>query len=143
MRRVVLLVQSTLISSFGAGGLWAAQPAPASAESAPGAEADALYEVGRRLFDHLAPAEVKAEYEFPTKERWNALIAKFQRALEGDSLEELASCAADGRAALAGLRMIPGYGDVADWLEQRIDEFEGAKQALAPPAVSPPKAPGR
>jgi membrane-bound lytic murein transglycosylase D len=122
----------------------AAQSPPPAAEAAADAELDRLFWVGQQLFERLAPAAVKAQYDFPTKERWDALVAKFKRALEGDSLEELASCAADGRAALSALRIVPGYEDVADWLEQRIDEFEGAQQTITPPSpVSPPKAPAR
>lgn len=102
------------------------------------AESEELFQLGKILFDRLAPDDVKAQYEFPTKERWDAFAAKFQRAMEGDSLEDLASCAADGRSALSALRMVPGYSDLADWLEQRIDELEGAQQALRPkPAPAP------
>jgi membrane-bound lytic murein transglycosylase D len=120
----------------------AAQPAPPSASAAALSESDDLFRIGQQLFEHLAPAEIRAQFDFPTKERWDAFAAKFQRALEGNSLEELASCAADGRAALSALRMVPGYEDLADWLEQRIDEIEGAQQALRP-ATPPPKAPPR
>lgn len=131
----------SLASLFLLGAARAAQPAPPGAGEA---ELDALYSAGRLLFDHVAPAEVKAQYDFPTKERWDGFVAKFRRALEGDSMEDLASCAADGRSALSALRMAPGYEDLADWLEQRIDEFEGAQQTLRPgpkPAPSPPKTP--
>jgi len=96
-----------------------------------------MFRIGRVLFDHLAPADIKAKYDFPTKERWDAFVAKFQRALEGDSLKDLADCAAEGRAALNALRMVPGYSDLADWLEQRIDAIEGAKQALSWPKPKP------
>lgn len=122
----------------------AAQPAPPSASAAALSESDELFRIGQQLFEHLAPAEIKEQFDFPTKERWDAFAAKFQRALEGNSLEELASCAADGRAALSALRMVPGYEDLADWLEQRIDEIEGAQQALRPtPTPTPPKTPPR
>lgn len=108
------------------------------------AEADELFRLGQALFDQLAPPEVKAQYEFPTKARWDAFVVKFNRALTGDSLEELAACAAEGRGALQALRMVPGYEDLADWLEQRIDEFEGAQQALAPTKPAPaPQTPSR
>ena len=137
--RVIL---SAVLGFVSGGLLSAAQPAPPAADAAADAEADRLYWIGSKLFEHLAPAEVQAEYDFPTKERFDALVAKFKRALEGDSLEELASCATDGRVALSALRMIPGYEDVADWLEQRIDEFEGAQQVIAPKPPAP-KAPGR
>ena len=107
---------------------------------------DALFRIGEQLFEHFAPADVKATHEFPTRERFDAFVAKFKRALEGDSLDELAACAAEGRSALSALRMIPGYEDLADWLEQRIDEFEGAKQLTSPgrsptPGIPKPKAP--
>ncbi|MBL9187942.1 MAG: lytic transglycosylase domain-containing protein [Opitutaceae bacterium] len=115
----------------------AAQPAPPGALAA---ETDQLFTVGRQLFELFAPAEIKAQYDFPTKERWDALVAKFQRALEGDSLADLADCAREGRQALEALRLVPGYDDLADWLEQRIDAFEGAKQIHPTPRqpVPPP-----
>lgn len=114
-----------------------AQPAPIT-----DVDTDELFRVGAQLFEQFAPAEVKAQYDFPTKERWDALVAKFKRALEGDSMADLAACAAEGRAALSALRLVPGYEDLADWLEQRIDEFEGAQQAIAPRPPSP-KTPAR
>jgi membrane-bound lytic murein transglycosylase D len=117
----------------------AAQPAPPAAAASADAEADALFAVGQQLFKYFAPEHVKAQYEFPTKERWDATVAKFRRAFEGDSMEELASLAADGRAALSALRMVPGYEDLADWLEQRIDEIEGAQQATRGSKPPPPK----
>lgn len=99
-----------------------------------------MFRLGQLLFERLAPAEVKAQYDFPTKERWDAFVARFQRAMAGNSLEELASLAADGRSALSALRMVPGYQDLADWLEQRIDEIEGANQIVK--RKPPPKPPG-
>ena len=118
--------------------LHAAQPAPPGTV---GPETDELFRAGRVLFDIFAPAEVKAQYEFPTKEKWDALVVKFQRALEGDSVADLAECAREGRQALDALRLVPGYEDLVDWLEQRIDSFEGARQTLPPPQP-PPKRPG-
>ncbi|MCX6953320.1 MAG: lytic transglycosylase domain-containing protein [Verrucomicrobia bacterium] len=100
---------------------------------------DELYQLGKQLFDQLAPPEIKAQYEFPSKEQWDEFALRLQRALEGGSLEELAAYEAEARAALAGLRLLPGHEDYADWLEQRIDEIQGAKQATAP--VLPPKPP--
>lgn len=112
-------------------------PPPSSAAVAE--ESDELFRLGKLLFDQLAPADIKAQYEFPTKERWDGFVAKFQRALAGNSLTELASCAEEGRSAVTALRMVPGYGDLADWLEQRIDETEGAGQIrpVRPPAPAP------
>ncbi len=119
--------------------LYAAQPAPPVTN-----ETDELFRVGRQLFDLFATDEVKAQYEFPSKARWDAFVVKFQRALEGDSMVELASCAAEGREALKALRRVPGYEDLADWFEQRIDAIEGAQQSLRPPGTLPlPKTPAR
>ena len=100
---------------------------------------DDLYELGKKLFDDLAPPEVKQQYEFPSKAQWDTFAVRLQRALEGGSLEELAGYEDEARAALAGLRLLPGYEDYSDWLEQRIDEIQGAKQAGVP--VPPPKPP--
>lgn len=105
-------------------------------------ESEEMFRLGRVLFDRLAPAEIKAQYDFPTKERWDAFVQKFQRAMAGDSLQELGSLAADGRSALSALRLVPGYQDLADWLEQRIDEIEGADQIVKRPPP-PPRPPGQ
>lgn len=134
----VLLLALTLASGGGRA-LSAAEAAPAGA-AALAQESEEMFRLGRLLFEQLAPAEVKAQYDFPTKERWDAFVAKFQRAMAGDSLEELGSLAADGRSALSALRLVPGYQDLADWLEQRIDEIEGANQIVQ--RKPPPKPPG-
>ena len=138
-----LLTFALVAASEAATALHAAQPAPPGTVAA---ETDELFRAGQKLFEIFAPAEVKAQYEFPTKDRWDALVAKFQRALEGDSVADLADCAREGRQALDALRLVPGYEDLADWLEQRIDEFEGARQSLAPtpppPKPTDPKRPG-
>lgn len=117
----------------------------AIAESAPPsapANADELFELGKQLFEQLAPPEVKEQYEFPSKERWDEFALRLQRSLESDSLEELAVYVPEGRAALPALRLIPGCEGYAEWLEQRLDEMEGAKQAITPaPAPAPGPAP--
>lgn len=114
----------------------AAQPAAAPPR-------DDLYEPARVLFEQLPP-ELRAQFDFPTREQWQANFARLQRALEGDSLADLAALAADARAALHTLRLVPGYEDFADWLTQRVDEIEGAQQALAPRSTppTPPTRPG-
>ena len=116
--------------------LAAGQTAPASA--APPPDTDELFKLGQQLFDQFAPPEIKAQFEFPSKEQWDAFAARLQHALENNSLEELASYGPEARVALTALRALPGYEDYADWLEQRIDEIEGAKEAALPPQPSPP-----
>lgn len=120
-----------------------AAPAPAP-RTPPPAEAPAtpspneLYELGRQLFDQFATPEIKAEFEFPTKERWDEFAARLQHALESDSLEDLAVYLPEARVALTALRALPEYEEYADWLEQRIDEVEGAKQTTTTPKqISP------
>lgn len=109
---------------------------PAPQPSPPAANPDELYKLGQQLFDQLAPPEIKAQFEFPSKEQWDEFAARLQHALENNSLEELAAYEPEARAALTALRALPGYEDYADWLEQRIDEIEGAKQAAIP--LKPP-----
>ena len=113
----------------------AAQTTPPAQPAA--AEADALFKAGQQLFEQLAPPEIKAQFEFPTKERWDEFGARFERALQGDSLADLAEYAAEARGALIALRSLPDYEDLADWLQQRIDEIEGAQEIVAPPKVAP------
>src|SRR5213078_2601063 len=63
--------------------------------------------------------------------------ARLQQALESDSPKELADLLPEARAALLGLRALPGYEDYADWLEQRIDEIEVTQDLIAPPPIGP------
>jgi membrane-bound lytic murein transglycosylase D len=124
-----------------AGGVLAAGAEPPSPTPPP--STDELYKLGQQLFDEYAPPEVKEQYEFPTKEQWDAFAARLQHALDSNSLEDLADYEPEARTALAALRTLPGYGDYADWLELRIDDIEAAKQAVARrslPAPGPPLA---
>src|SRR3954464_15133457 len=88
----------------------------------PGSE---LFELGRQIFEQYAPPEIKAEFEFPSKQRWDEFSQRLQGALEGDSLQDLAVYLPEARVALKTLRAFPDYGDYSDWLEQRVDEIEG------------------
>src|SRR5476651_1870020 len=136
-----------LIIGFTLGATLAIAQTPTSAPPAQ-PTTDDLFKLGQQLFDQLAPPEIKAQFAFPSKEQWDAFAARLQQALENNSLEELAGYEPEARAALTALRALPGYEDYADWLEQRIDEIEGAKEAAAsarppapgvkrPPAVVP------
>jgi len=109
-----------------------ARPAPKPpAEPAPAT--DALFDLGKSLFDEYAPAEVKEQFEFPSKDQWDAFAAKLQRALDGDSFEELAAFEPEARAALLALRTFPEYADYANWLEARLELIAIAKQIVQPP----------
>ena len=111
--------------------------AAAGATSGQELNSDQLYELGRSLFDQYAPAEIREEYEFPSKEQWDEFAARLQRASEGDSVEELAGLEPQARAALAALRTLPGYEDYADWLEERLDLIQAARTTVQPPAPPP------
>ena len=118
--------------------LAAQTPAPAPAEPT----AEEFFQLGKNLFDQLAPPELKAHYDFPSKEQWEAFALRLQRVLDGGSLEELAAYEPEARAALGALRLLPGYEDYADWLEQRLDEIQGAQAATAPGPPPRPPPPG-
>lgn len=129
----------------------AEEPPKASEEPAEQAPSlDQLYDAGKALFDQLAPPEMKEEFEFPSKEQWDAFAAKLQQALDNDDLAALAGYLPDARMALVALRAFPGYEDYAAWLQERIDLIEAAQQASSgapvpapapPPSVAPDKAP--
>ncbi len=110
-------------------------------------DSDQLYELGRTLFDTFAPDAIKERFEYPTREQWDLFAARFQGALESERLEDLAAFEPEARAALVALRALPGYEDYADWLEERIDYIEAAKEAVAqatpvpPPTLTPAPAP--
>lgn len=100
-----------------------------------------LYESGKALFDAFASDEVKEDYEFPSKEQWDLFAARLQRALEGERLEDLAQFEPEARAALDALRLLPGYEEYADWLEERIDYVEAAKQTVQATSPAPKPTP--
>jgi membrane-bound lytic murein transglycosylase D len=118
-------------------------PKQAAPADEPALDVDALYEQGKAWFDELAPAEVKRHFEFPRREQFNDFTRRFQRALESNNLDELASYAPEARAALVALRRFPGYHDYADWLAERLDYAEAAEQAKRQPAPKPPTKPVR
>jgi membrane-bound lytic murein transglycosylase D len=127
---------------FATGRVGAEAPTPT-----PAPNSDDLYKLGQQLFDEYAPPEVKEQYSFPSKGQWDAFAVRLQRALDGDSLNDLAALEPEARAALVALRTLPDYGDYADWLELRLDDIEGARQAAAPrpspggPPARPPAIP--
>lgn len=154
----VLAAIPTIFLACATAGSGAAEP-PAQPSSA-AADSGDLYDIGRQLFNQYAPPAVKEQYEFPSRDQWDAFATKLQSALQGDSVPELAQYAPQARAALTALRTVGGDDALADWLEQRLDEIEAAQQAQGPagnavnesqpsappssgtpPAQSPPNAP--
>ncbi len=106
--------------------------------------ADDVYEAGKELFDALAPPEVKEQFDFPDRARWDEFAARLQAALENNDLAALAQYEPEARAALAALRTLPGNEEYIDWLEERLDYIEVAKQAgQRPPPVPPPVRPAQ
>lgn len=145
MPRVATRILST---SLAMAAVVAAQTPAARESPAATGGSDALYELGSQLFEQYAPPEIKEQYEFPSKEQWDAFAVRLQAALEGESIDDLAAFAPEARSALNALQALPGYEDLADWLIQRLDEIEGAQEAMrsAAPALPPsvtPSAPGR
>ena len=121
-------------------GLVAEEP-PATKKTPATPPPDELYDLGKSLFDQYAAPEIKAQYEFPSRERWDAFAGRLQQALDNNDLAELAAYEPEARAALVGLRGLPGYEDYADWLATRIDYIEAAKQAVRLPASPSPSGP--
>ena len=121
--------------------LAAAEPPPDKKPPAAPSSQDELYDLGKSLFDQYATPEVKAQYEFPSREQWDAFAGRLQQALDNDDLAKLAAYETEARAALVALRALPGYEDYADWLAARIDYIEAAKQAVRLPSLRPPTGP--
>jgi membrane-bound lytic murein transglycosylase D len=87
------------------------------------------------------PPEVKEHFEFPDRAQWDAFAGRLQSVLEGDSLEALADFEPETRAALVALQALPGYEEYRDWLQERMDYIEVAKQSVARPPPRPPARP--
>ena len=118
--------------------LVAQQSAPAASPQKPATPStDDLFKLGQQLFDQLASPEIKAQYEFPSKQQWDEFAARLQKALESDDLRALADYAPQARAALPALRLFPEYADYADWLAARLDELEVAEQIVAQKPTAP------
>lgn len=117
-----------LVTALGVGPAFAAEsPAaqqPASAtqtEDDDTPDLDAVLEAGQQLWDAYAPPEVKAHYEFPTRESVDAFLAELQRAFTEGSFQDIAAYEVDARQALLVLRRFESGDELADWLEPRLD----------------------
>jgi len=143
LRRLLLMG----LLATGAGLARAGDPPPTPADSTDEPSADEMYEQGKSLFDQYAPHEVKDQIEFPNKEEWDKFAARLQQALDNNDLRALAVYEPQARAALVALRTLPGYEDYADWLQERLDYIQAAKQTTQlppprPPPLRPPVKPG-
>lgn len=111
----------------------AAVAQPKSSPTNPPPESEELYEAARELFEQFAPDEIKEEYEFPSRQQWDAFVVRLQAALAGNRLEDLVAMEEEARTALATLRAFPVGAEYADWLAERLDYIEGAKTVNAAP----------
>lgn len=126
-----------LLAAFTAFGDTAAPAKPVAAD-------DDLFAQGKALFDAFAPPEIKEQVAFPTREKWDDFVMRLEKTRETGSLADLAAYEPEAKAAFAALRVLPEYRDYADWLAERIDEIEAAKEAEkvpATPAPAPPPTP--
>ena len=98
---------------------------------------DDLFAQGKALFDTYAPPEIKEQFEFPTREKWDEFFARLEKTRQTGSLAELAAYEPEANAALVALRALPDYQDYADWLAERLDEIEVAKEAQKPSPSQP------
>ncbi len=101
-------------------------------------EMNMLYDFGRQLFDDYAPDRIKEQYDFISREDWNALIMQFQKKLESGSLEEIASLAPKAKRTLDALRAQPEMAEYTDWFAERLELIQSARDAVAPPPVLTP-----
>lgn len=98
-----------------------------------------LYTLGANLFEAFAPEEIKRDYEFPSRSQWTDFMPRLQRALDGDSLEELAKLEDQAHQALELLQSIPGTEAPCLWLHDRLEMIEAARSlALYSPQPTPP-----
>jgi membrane-bound lytic murein transglycosylase D len=131
IRRGLIWIRWGAVLCAGAAGFAADAPAPTAAPAASVPDSDDVYQAARQLYDQLAPPEVKQEYDFPSRQQFEAFAQTLQAALDGDSLEELAKHESEARSALAFLRSSPEFADYADWLAPRLDEISAARSVLA------------
>lgn len=105
-------------------------------EEAPqeGVDMDSLYEMGSSLFEQFAPEEVKQDYGFPSREQWETFLPRLEKALQGNSLQDLASLENEARLGLAFIQTWQGAEDLEIWLRERIELIEAAKALAGKPS---------
>lgn len=141
LRRSSALVSLVLVATLAATSPGFGQNKKAPPPAEPELDLDALYERGKQLYDDLAPAELKRQFSFPSRQEWELFAQRFQQALESNDLNALAAYAGEAKMALTALRMFPELEDYADWIAERLDYAEAAAQAVKRPAPRPPAKP--
>lgn len=116
----------------------AAPPAKPPPEPEETMSLDDVFQAGKELFEEHAPPAIKERFEFPTRANFDEFFARLQRALDQNSLDELAAYEPEARLALKALRTLPGGEENADWLAERLDYIEAAKAVAAPPPPARP-----
>jgi len=102
--------------------------------------AEKLYQAGKELFDQFELTDGDDSLEFPSRDEWNSFVSRLQNALNNNRLEELADYEPQARTALAAFQVLPGYQEYVDWLKERLDYIEAAKQAAKNPSLPAPSA---
>jgi len=110
------------------------------AATKPVAGGEKLYEAGRELFEQFVETDGDDSWEFPTRDDWNGFVGRLQEALNNNRLEELADYEPQARTVLAAFQILPGYQDYVDWLKERLDYIEAARQAAKNPSLPAPSA---
>lgn len=119
----------------------AAEPVPKDPPAPPEDSSAQLLQTGPDLFDALAPSKVKEHYEFPDQARWEGFVKRLQAALDGNNPADLAIFEREVRMALAALRLVPGSDEYRDWLDERLDYIEAAKEMVEQSGSASPVGP--
>ncbi|MDX2185642.1 MAG: lytic transglycosylase domain-containing protein [Opitutaceae bacterium] len=101
---------------------------------------DPLFDAAQQLWQAYVPDTLKEEYEFPSREEWDAFFLRLQDALETDSFAKAAQLAPDVKESLSVLRKDPAFANYSDWLDEKLDLLDAAVIAanLPGPESQPP-----
>ncbi len=104
-----------------------------------------LYDRGVDILEKKLPEEIREEYEFMRATDWQNFWSGIQEALNSQDLEELDRVLPYVIQGLDVLRTVPGGQPYADWLQQRLDYFQVADEAVEafprPVPLPPPPPP--
>lgn len=117
--------------------LLATEPTKPEPAAPPAVSAEEIHQAGKELFEALAPAEIKEQFEYPDQAQWDEFAVRLQRALASNDLHALAQYETEAHLALAALRTLSDGGQYADWLEERLDYIGAARQPAPPVPVTP------